>query len=194
MGGSMFDESEKKLLERAAYIENIDGTVKREYTTDPDDASDMNKGNIKMFFGAIAFLLVAEVGLLVYGIIYNDSLIIGLSSGFFVVLLFLTLFFFYLLRISKKNVKVVYLDEVKLAFNSYGLTMRVCGALSHCVYAYAWTDFENISENKRSLVGIRQGKAYIFPKRVMTEEEFNKFRRFSFAALGTKCLYKNFKF
>ncbi len=189
----MFEEAEKKLYERAAYIESLDGTVKREYTTSPDDAKNVNTATVKRFFVLIAIALIMSIAFLIFGIVIHESIVIGVWSGLAVVLLFLTLFFWSLMRKSSKNMSAVHSEEVKIAFNAYGVVMRVCSDIRFAVYAYGWNDFENITENDKTLVGVRQGLAFIFPKRVMTEEEFEKFRRFSFASLGNKCLYKNFK-
>lgn len=190
----MFEESEKKLYERAAFIEGMEGTVKREYATQPDDVKNSGAtSSIKIFLVISSIFAIGSLALFLYGIIEKKGFVTGAALGFFIFMFIIALFFVLSIINIKKNFKNVHSEDVVLSFNAYGVVMRIASEVRLAVYAYEWKEFESITENEKTLVAIKQGLSYIFPKRVMTEEEYNKFRRFSYASLGNKCLYKNFK-
>lgn len=190
----MFGETEKKLYERAAFIEGMEGTVKREYTTQPDDVKNSGAtSSIKKFLVIAAVFTVVSLVLFIYGIIEEKGFLTGAALGFFIFMIIIALFFTLSIVNIKKNLTNIHNEEVVLSFNAYGVVMRIASDVHLAVYAYEWKEFESITEHEKALVAIKQGLSYIFPKRVMTEEEYEKFRRFSYASLGNKCFYKNFK-
>lgn len=187
-----FEDTEKGLYERAAWIEGLDGTVKCSFMAEPDDAANYNKATRKEFIIIAITMFALCIILLTVGILLDKTLLISISTAF---LIFWIIFMAAIVRgiVKSKAINDQHIDEVKLAFNAYGVVFRVCNDIRTAVYAYEWQEFESISEYEKIIVGVRQNMAYIFPKRVFSEEEYNKFRRFSFAAIGKKCFYKNFK-
>ena len=187
-----FEDTQKELYERAARIEEMEGTIKLVYKEEQGDATDYTGGAMKRFSLLMAVIFVGFVVVLVMGIVLSQDTVVYFSVT---MLAFVLLFVIIFLRGIRKNKSLTqkHLDEVELAFNSYGVVFRVCSDIRTAVYAYEWKEFETITEYEKVLVGVKQNIAYIFPKRVFSEEEFNIFRRFSHAALGTKCFYKNFK-
>ena len=187
-----FTDKQNELYERAARIEEMEGTIKLVYKEAPDDATNYTGAAFKRLVLLTVILFVGFVVLLVVGIILSQTALVYFSVT---MLAFLLLFVIIFLRGMRKNKSLVekHLDDIELAFNSYGVVFRVCSDIRTAVYAYEWKEFESITEYEKVLVGVKQNIAYIFPKRVFSEEEYNRFRRFSHAAISTKCIYKNFK-
>ncbi|MCH5163385.1 MAG: YcxB family protein [Clostridiales bacterium] len=186
------EDKQKELYERAARIEEMEGTVKYAYKEEPDDAVNYTGAAMKRFILIMAVIFVGFAVVLAVGIILHSDTLVCFSVAMLVFVLFFVIFFIRGMR-KNKSLTDKHLDDVELAFNSYGVVFRVCNDIRTAVYAYEWKEFESITEYEKVLVGIKQNLAYIFPKRVFSEEEYNRFRRFSHTAIGTKCIYKNFK-
>lgn len=187
-----FEETSKGLYERAAWMESMEGTIKYNYKEEPDDAENYTGGAKQRFITLSAVIILSMIVVLIVGIVIHSEVLIAFSAT---ILVFWLTFCIIFIRGLKKNKTLndKHLDDVKLAFNAYGVVFRMCSDLRSAVFAYEWNDFESIVEYDKVLVGVKQNVAYIFPKRVFSEEEYNKFRRFSYAAIGKKCIYKNFK-
>lgn len=185
-------ESLSAMNERAARIESMEGTVKLKYKEEPDDAKNYTGGVKKRFILLTSIVCISLVVMLAAGIALSSSPLYIFSGT---MLLFEFVFVAIVIVGIRKNKSLEnkHLDDVELAFNVYGVVFRMCSDIRYAVFAYEWNDFESITEYDKVLVGVKQNVAYIFPKRVFTEEEYNKFRRFSYAAIGRKCVYKNFK-
>ena len=187
-----FEDRQNELYERAARIEEMEGTIKLVYKEERDDIANYEGGASKRFLILAIVLTVVSLGLLIWGILEHLYILIAIASGVLFMIIFTAAMFARgIFKIKSQNDAP--LDDVELAFNSYGVVFHMCNDIRTAVYAYEWKEFESITEYEKVLVGIKQNIAYIFPKRVFSEEEYNRFRRFSHAAIGTKCIYKNFK-
>ncbi len=185
-----YDETLVALEDRAKWIEGLEYTTHYTYTTQKEDVDEYLSSASKRLFGVfgIASLMMA-IGLVI-GIIFKNPWLTGLCGS---ALIFFGLFTsFYLFGMIKAKKRENSTEEVKLSFNAYGIVMKICSKLRSAVYAYEWNDFEQIMEYKKAAVGIKDGLAYIFPKRIFSAEEYERFRNLSFAAASKKCFYKNF--
>ena len=187
-----FEDNAKTLYERAAWMESMEGTIKYSYKEEPDDIANYTGGAKKRVAALIAAMVAMCIVLLTVGIVRQSIALMGLAVTLLVILIIFASIFAAGMR-KGKLLNDKHLDDVELAFNAYGVVFRLSSDLRVAVFAYEWNDFESIIEYDKVLVGVKQNVAYIFPKRVFSEEEYNIFRRFSYAALGKKCVYKNFK-
>lgn len=188
---SKYEETLGELEKKAAWIEGLEYTTSYEYTTQSEDTAEYFSSATKRLLCVYGVMSVIFLIILIVGLVLSDPWVtaLGVAATVFFVL-FLILYF---INIKKAQKRKPMLDEVKFSFNAYGIVMRVCNARRYSVYAYEWNDFEQIIEYKRVVVGIKEGIAYIFPKRIFSSEEFERFRKMSFDGAGKKCLYKNFK-
>ena len=185
-----FEDRQNELYERAARIEEMEGTIKIAYKEEPEDLKNYFLSAYKPRIIALSFLmLLCVVGCIGYGL-RGDAQMLEAEAILFifvVVLLIVTI-----LKMKQYNKFVSQCDKI-LSFNSYGIVQRGCGEKSSSIYAYEWSEFDRINESRKLLVGISKGRAFVFPKRIFAEEEYNRFRRFSNAVIGQNCYYKNFK-
>ncbi len=184
------NEMSKSLFSLALETEQREGTIKIEYHESPDDRRNFVKATktrlivfLVVFVSVFAALIlfVAVIGLKEWSFALG-----GFAIAIAVILITV------ILSLPKKSSEI-FLDEVSLSFNDYGVVIRACNGIRSTVQVMKWSDFELIVEYPLVTVGQLNGLAYIFPKRVFTQEEFEKFRLFAFAAAGKKCKFKNFK-
>lgn len=185
-----YGESLKALYAKAAETESMEGTVKYEYTASPDDAAEYRNSSARNFIAVMVLLLAGSVVVIVLGAVFDKGLLLG--SGVGILIVSAVPFAVYIAAFVKAKKRSSAFDEVTLSFNVYGVVMRMSSALDCAVFVYAWNDFDSLIEYKKVVAGVKNGLALIFPKRVFSQEEFEAFRRFSYAGAGKKCVYKNF--
>ena len=187
-----YESALNELNGKAEWIEGLEGTISGSYTTDKEDVAEYFSSSNKRFvvmFGIIT--LVAAIALAV-GLAFDIDLLTSISAGALLFFGIFTLFYVFAMLEGAKNRKYNSC-EVKLSFNAYGVALRECDNLKSLVCAYHWNDFENIIEYKKIAVGIKEGVAYIFPKRAFTKKEFDLLKKYAYAVAGKKCMFKDFK-
>lgn len=186
-----YEDSLSALNAKAAEVEAMEGTRSYCYTLMPEDINEYTVSALRRFFIVMIAITLLCVALLIFYVVRCDYGYIAMFATCIVVFgLFALFMLFCMLRSKKRNANNQ--AEVKLSVNSYGIVMRTVSQRISSVYVLAYTDFDNIVEYKKVVVGLRQGLAYVIPKRIFSQEEFDIFRRFSYASIGKRCAYKNF--
>ncbi len=186
-----YNEAVSKLEERAQWIEGLENTVRYTYSTQQSDTLEYVTSSTKRVIGIFGILALITAVIAAVGIVLDSIWIFSICLCACVYTLGVVVFFAFGMKKAKKREYIP--GEVSLCFNAYGISMRVCNERISSVYAYEWNDFEQITEYKKVTVGIKEGIAYIFPKRVFSADEYELFRKMSFASAGKKCFYKNFR-
>lgn len=186
-----YNEAVSKLEERAQWIEGLENTVRYTYSTQQSDTLEYVTSSTKRVIGIFGILALITAVIAAVGIVLDSIWIFSICLCACVYTLGVVVFFALGMKKAKKREYIP--EEVSLCFNAYGISMRVCSKCKSSVYAYEWNDFEQITEYKKVTVGIKEGVAYVFPKRVFSADEYELFRNMSYASAGKKCFYKNFR-